>query len=609
MCGIIGYTGRGGAKKVLLHGLSALEYRGYDSAGIAVADRDGKIHCVKSRGRVSALAEKAQDAPDGTIGIGHTRWATHGAPTEANAHPHKSKNLTLVHNGILDNCTEVKKMLEEHGYTFESETDTECIAHLIDLEYSRIGTPEGAIYSAMEQMRGSYALGILFRDHPEVIYAVRHDSPLVLAVGDDGCYIASDVPAVLDYTRNILRPPQGQVCCVRRDGIYYVGRDGAMEREEPEIFTGTIGSATMDGYSSFMEKEIREQPKAIRHSTLSRTDKDGMPDFSSDGVPDSLWSEIDSIAVVGCGSATHAALLGRFWIESLADIPVTVNTASEYRYSPPAMHGRTLVIPISQSGETADTLAALRLAKKNGHRSLAIVNAVGSSVAVESDYVLYQGAGPEIAVATTKGYTTQSVILAMVAIKLALVRGKIDRSRAASLMHSLSDEIPQAIETIIADTDKIRGIAELMRGQDDVYFIGRGPDFPACTECSLKLKEISYIHSEAYAAGELKHGTLSLIEEGTVLTALATDPLYHDKTAGNIAEVRARGGIAVLLCTPDFPNAEEVSDTVFTLPPLPREFACIAAVVASQLIALSTAQMRGCDVDHPRNLAKSVTVE
>lgn len=609
MCGIIGYTGSGGAKDVLLHGLAALEYRGYDSAGIAIADKDGAVHCIKSRGRVSSLAEKAEGAPDGTFGIGHTRWATHGAPTEINAHPHRSKNLTLVHNGILDNCTEIRKMLADHGYTFESETDTECIAHLIDLEYTRTGTPEGAIYSAMEQMRGSYALGILFCDYPEMIYAVRHDSPLVLAVGDDGCYIASDVPAVLDYTRNILRPPQGQVCCVRRDGIFFVERDGTMVREEAEPFTGTIGAATMDGYSSFMEKEICEQPQAIRHAVLSRTGPDGLPDFSSDGIPDTLWSETDSIAIVGCGSATHAALLGRHLIESLAGIPVTVNTASEYRYAPPAMHGRTLVIPISQSGETADTLAALRLAKKNGFGSLAIVNAVASSVAVESDYVLYQGAGPEIAVATTKGYTTQAVILAVVAIKLALMRGRLDPARASYLMRALSEELPRAIETVIADKDGISAIAELLRDREDVYFIGRGPDFPACTECSLKLKEISYIHSEAYAAGELKHGTLSLIEQGTPLIALATDALYHDKTAGNIAEVRARGGRTVLLCTPDFPNAQDVADTVFTLPSLPQEFACIAAVAASQLFALRCAQMRGCDVDHPRNLAKSVTVE
>ncbi len=609
MCGIIGYTGAKSAKNVLLHGLSALEYRGYDSAGIALTEPGGEVRCVKSTGRVAALAEKAGTIPDSSCGIGHTRWATHGAPTESNAHPHASHTLTLVHNGILDNFAQTKRQLLGEGYTFASETDTECIAHLIDREYRRLGKPEAAIYEACEQMRGSYALAILFHDIPDVIYAVRHDSPLVLAVGDGECFIASDAPAVLDYTRSMLRPPQGQVCRIEHGGIYYIDRDGNAERRQPETFSASIGTVGTDGYDSYMEKEINEQPNAIRRCAGARLGADGLPDFSADGIPDTVWCEPDGIEIVACGSATHAALLGRFWIEELAGIPVTVNTASEYRYRPPAMNGHTLVIPISQSGETADTLAALRLAKKNGKRTLAIVNAVGSTAAVEADYVLYQCAGPEIAVATTKGYTTQAVLLAMTAIKLGVLRGRLGTERGRALASALVSDLPHAIESILSRDSELSEIARLLRDQGDAYFIGRGPDFPACTECSLKLKEISYIHSEAYAAGELKHGTLSLIERGTILAALATDPLYHAKTAGNIAEVRARGGYTVLFCTPDFENASDTADTVFTLPPLPPELACISAVTAVQLIALRTAQLRGCDVDHPRNLAKSVTVE
>lgn len=609
MCGIIGYTGEMDTKQVLLQGLCALEYRGYDSAGIALAEENGAVHCIRSAGRVAGLIEKAKDAPRGICGIGHTRWATHGAPTEKNAHPHVSASLTLVHNGILENAAGLGKMLREQGYRFRSETDTECIAHLIDLEYRYVGTPEGAIYAAMEHMRGSYALAILFHDHPGVIYAVRQDSPLVLAHEAGQSFVASDVPAVLAYTKNILRPPQGQVFVLQCDGIFSVNRAGEKAKQQTELFTGDIAAVSRDGYESFMEKEIAQQPQVTAQLVRRHLGANGVPDFSADGIADAFFDGLDGIELVGCGSATHAALLGRVWLESLAGIPVTVSTASEYRYRAPVMYGKTLVIPISQSGETADTLAALRLAKRSGKETLAIVNAVGSAVAAEADGVLYQGAGPEIAVATTKGYTTQAVLLALLAVKLGFLRGHLNGTRTAELTGALLRDLPAAMEALLGQKEQLSQIAALLRGQRDVYFIGRGADSCAAVECSLKLKEISYIHSEAYAAGELKHGTLSLIEQGTVLIALATDPLYYAKTSANIAEVRARGGMAVLLCAPDFENAEQAADKVFRLPPLRAEFASLCAVVAMQLIACETARQRGCDVDHPRNLAKSVTVE
>lgn len=609
MCGIIGYTGEMDTKQVLLQGLCALEYRGYDSAGIALAEENGAVHCIRSAGRVAGLIEKAKDAPRGICGIGHTRWATHGAPTEKNAHPHVSASLTLVHNGILENAAALGKMLREQGYRFRSETDTECIAHLIDLEYRYVGTPEGAIYAAMEHMRGSYALAILFHDHPGVIYAVRQDSPLVLAHEAGQSFVASDVPAVLAYTKNILRPPQGQVFVLQCDGIFSVNRAGEKAKQQTELFTGDIAAVSRDGYESFMEKEIAQQPQVTAQLVRRHLGANEVPDFSADGIADAFFDGLDGIELVGCGSATHAALLGRVWLESLAGIPVTVSTASEYRYRAPVMYGKTLVIPISQSGETADTLAALRLAKRSGKETLAIVNAVGSAVAAEADGVLYQGAGPEIAVATTKGYTTQAVLLALLAVKLGFLRGHLNGTRAAELTGALLQDLPAAMEALLGQKEQLSQIAALLRGQRDVYFIGRGADSCAAVECSLKLKEISYIHSEAYAAGELKHGTLSLIEQGTVLIALATDPLYYAKTAANIAEVRARGGMAVLLCVPDFENAEQTADKVFRLPPLCAEFASLCAVIAMQLIACETARQRGCDVDHPRNLAKSVTVE
>lgn len=610
VCGIIGYTGENNAEEILLQGLRALEYRGYDSAGTTVFDKSGKPVTVKCRGRVKNLAQKAAKKEiSGTCGIGHTRWATHGAPEEKNAHPHASRSLTLVHNGIIDNCVELKKELENDGYEFVSDTDTECAAHLIDREYRRISSPVKAIYSALDRLRGSYALAIIFYDRPDEIYAVRKDSPLIVAVNPDGGYVASDIPALLPHGRDFIRPKEGKVCVVRKTSAVTVDRDGTEYEETSERFDLDVSSAQKNGYPHFMLKEICEEPTAVANAVAPRINEKGLPDFSSDGIDEKMWKDTDCVSVISCGSATHAGLVGRYLIEKLSGVPTVVSVASEYRYDPPATFGKTLAVPISQSGETADTLAGLRLAKQNGEKTLAIVNAVGSAVAREADGVIYQNAGPEIAVATTKGYATQVALLALVAVKLALAKGRIDTDYASSFCSGLLHDIPKSVADVISRREEIHAIAEKIKSEKDVYFIGRGLDFYACSECSLKLKEISYIHSEAYAAGELKHGTLALIEQGTPVIALATDKKYYDKLAGNIREVRARGAYVVLVCRSDFENAEEYADAVFVLSDGSETLPALPAVVFSQLLAYETSLLLGRDVDRPRNLAKSVTVE
>ena len=610
MCGIIGYVGEKDAEKIVLEGLHALEYRGYDSAGLAVRGERGNIVTLRCAGRVSQLEKKANaQFLSGHEGIGHTRWATHGAPTEENAHPHRSASLCLVHNGIIDNCFPLRRALEDEGYFFRSETDTECLAHLMDRAHRKTHDPAKAIYTACDEVRGAYAVAVMFNDRPGEIWAIHHDSPLILAKAPDGCLLASDIPALLPHTRHIVRPPEDTVIRITAERMDYIARDGGVTPAVTEYFDAEVGTAGKDGYEHFMLKEIYEQPDVIRHTALRRMGADGLPDFSADGIEKSLWESVSAIEIVACGSATHAGLLGRTLIETLAGVPVSVNTASEYRYDPPAVLTPPLLIPISQSGETADTLAALRLARKRGQKSAAIVNVVGSAVAREADYVMYTGAGPEIAVATTKGYTSQVVLLAMIGIDLALSRGKIDAETARTLCRSLTVDLPRAVREILARWDEIRALAQVLRDADDVYFIGRGQDACAGVEASLKLKEISYIHSESYPAGELKHGTLSLIEPGTPVIALATGERYFDKMAGNIREVRARGGYVILLCTESFPDAPLLSDRMFCLPSFGGLAAALLPVIVSQLLAYETALLRGCDVDHPRNLAKSVTVE
>ncbi len=610
MCGIIGYAGSRKAKKILLDGLASLEYRGYDSAGIALCAADGSLRTIKCSGRVSELAKKADSTDfDANLGIGHTRWATHGGPTEANAHPHASKRCVIVHNGIIDNCLELRDELAAQGYTFVSDTDTEAAAHLIDREYTALGDPAKALYSAARYLCGSYAIAVIFPERSGEIWAIRRDNPLIAATSPDGAFLASDIPALLSHTRMIYRPKENEVICINESGITKHSADGAVETIIPEETELGVSAADKDGYDHFMLKEIHEQPDAIRRAASHRINSEMLPDFSTDGISEEFWTSFDSISIIACGSATHAGLVGRYVIEKLSGVPVTVNTASEYRYDPPAIVGKTLALAISQSGETADTLAGLRLAKSQSHPSAAIINAVGSAIAREADCVIYTGAGPEIAVATTKGYATQVAVLCMMGIKLGLVKGKLSKDEAARLCRELSRDIPAAVSEIIGRRDEIRELAIPSKDAQDLYFIGRGPDFPAATECSLKLKEISYVHSEAYAAGELKHGTLSLVEVNTPVVALANDSRYFDKMAGNIREVRARGGRVTLICTDDFPHPDEYGDSIFVLPKTEPLFSPLVSVAACQILSYEIALLRGCDVDHPRNLAKSVTVE
>ncbi len=610
MCGIIGYTGKKQAAKILLDGLCALEYRGYDSAGITVMTDDG-ARTVKRAGRVAELmgAVDALGGISGTCGIGHTRWATHGKPSEANAHPHSSGSLVLVHNGIIENYLELRNELITRGYVFESDTDTECAAHLIDLCYRKSGDPIAAMRSAASRLVGSYAFGIIFRDRPDEIYAMRRDSPLIVAHTADGSYIASDIPALLPHTSRLIRLGEGEMARLSADGTDFFSADGSRIQKNADTVDWTPDAADKEGYEHFMLKEICEQPEVIRRAAVRRIGDDGLPDLSADGIDDTLLLSADSLSIIGCGSAMHAGLIGRILAERLAGIPVTVDLASEYRYTPPVTAGHTLVIPISQSGETSDTLQALRLAGRNGLTSIGIINVIGSAIARESDAVMYTGAGPEIAVATTKGYASQVTALTMLALKLGCLRGRTESSEARRLCREMSDTLPQNIAGIITRRDEIRGLAKKIYTRNDLFYIGRGQDFAAAAECSLKLKEISYVHSEAYAAGELKHGTLSLVTDGTPVIAIATDPHYYDKMTGNIREVRSRGGYVILVSAPDFASPEEYADDVFVLPAVSPVISALESVVFSQLLAYEVAVLRGCDVDHPRNLAKSVTVE
>lgn len=610
MCGIIGYTGSNRATDILLSGLHALEYRGYDSAGIAVA-KDHTISLIRSSGRVRDLEEKVKCGyeSDGTCGIGHTRWATHGMPTERNAHPHAAKHLLLVHNGIIDNYLEIKTRLIKSGIVFESETDTECIAHLISSYYEVHHDPLRAIREATSELAGSFALGILFRDFPNRLYATRKDSPLICAVNTDGSYLASDVPAILPYSKSIYRLGEREIAELTGQKITFYSPDGEKIEKASSIIEWTFDAARKDGYSFFMEKEIREESEAVRRVVTRRLAENGLPSFSQDAIPADFFADIDAISIIGCGSAMHAGLVGRGILEAICKIPVTVDLASEYRYKPPVTRGKTLAVLISQSGETADTLAAMRLAKANGLSTLGIINVVGSAIAREADHVLYTGAGPEIAVATTKGYTTQVAMLVILALGIAAARKTAETKEIRALLRAIAEDVPRGIAAVIENDERIRQLAGKIESAEHLFYIGRGTDHHAAIECSLKLKEISYIHSEAYAAGELKHGTLSLVTDGTPVIALATDPAYYDKMAGNMKEVRARGGYVILVCPDEFAGASEYADEVFRIPAVSPYLAPFFTVVFAQLLAFHAAIGRGCDVDHPRNLAKSVTVE
>ncbi|PWL71032.1 MAG: glutamine--fructose-6-phosphate transaminase (isomerizing) [Clostridiales bacterium] len=606
MCGIVGYAGAKNAAEVLIDGLRHLEYRGYDSAGIAVFEKDG-IHVVKSKGRLDDLEAKMQQGgcPKGTTGIGHTRWATHGEPSDINSHPHGNKVVSIVHNGIIENYMEIKAFLEEKGYIFESETDTETIAKLLDYYYK--GDPTDAIRSVLAKIHGSYALGIIFRDFPEKIFATRKDSPLIAGIGEGENFIASDVPAILKYTRNYYLLEQDEIVELTKDYVKVTDVNGDEIHKELMTATWDVEAAEKGGFPHFMIKEIHEQPSAITN-TLSPRIVNGLPQFGLPNLTDELLASFKNIHVVACGTAMHAGMIGKYLTERLARIPVNVDIASEFRYRDPILGKDDLVIIISQSGETADTLAALRLAKKRGAYTLAVVNVVGSSIAREADGVIYTWAGPEIAVASTKAYSVQVAIMYLIAFKLGLVKGTLTAEQVKKYCRILL-QIPGSIKAMLDDTSNCQYFASKFQNAHSLFYIGRGLDYALSMEGSLKLKEISYIHSESYAAGELKHGTISLITDDVPVVAVATQSQLYEKTISNIKEVNARGAKVLLICKEGAEVGGDVTDFLLRVPAYDDIFMPLVTIVPLQLFAYYTAVLRGCDVDKPRNLAKSVTVE
>ncbi len=612
MCGIVGYVGTEQAAPILLAGLSKLEYRGYDSAGIAIRNEDtGDITVVKAKGRLKILSEKTNEghAVPGTCGIGHTRWATHGEPSVNNAHPHctDDKSVVLVHNGIIENYQELKDKLIKSGYAFYSQTDTEIAVKLVDYYYRKTGTPLEAISRAMLRIRGSYAFGIMFHDHPGKIFAARKDSPLIIGKSQTGCLIASDVPAILDKTRNVYYIGNHEIAELSQDEIHFYNIDREEIQKEQVEIKWDAESAEKGGYEHFMLKEIHEQPRAVR-DTIGAYVKDGKIDLSETGLTDEKLQEIERIYIVACGSAYHVGMVGKYVIEELADIPVEVDLASEFRYRNPKLVKNSLVVIVSQSGETADSLAALRLAKERKIPVLGIVNVVGSSIARESDYILYTYAGPEISVATTKAYSTQLIAMYLLAIQAAKVKDVISEERYAALIEELGT-LPEKIQKTLDDKERIQWFASKYANAKDVFFIGRGIDYAISMEGSLKMKEISYIHSEAYAAGELKHGTISLIEDGILVVGVATQAALFEKTISNMVEVKSRGAYLMGLTTYGNYNIEDTADFAVYVPQTESFFATSLAIVPLQLMGYYVSVAKGLDVDKPRNLAKSVTVE
>ena len=612
MCGIVGFTGVQQAAPILLDGLSKLEYRGYDSAGIAVRNGENETEIVKAKGRLKDLAEKTDNgaAVLGSCGIGHTRWATHGEPSESNAHPHKSDdgNVVAVHNGIIENYLELKEKLTRKGYVFYSETDTEVAVKLIDYYYKKYeGTPIDAINHAMVRIRGSYALAVMFKDYPEEIYVSRKDSPMILGIEDGESYIASDVPAILKYTRNVYYIGNMELACVRKGEITFYNLDGEEIEKELKTIEWDAEAAEKAGFEHFMMKEIHEQPKVVG-DTLNSVLKDGQFDLSSVGLSEEEIKDISQIYIVACGSAYHVGIAAQYVIEDLAKIPVRVELGSEFRYRNPLLDPKGLVIVISQSGETADSLAALRESKEKGVRTMAIVNVVGSSIAREADSVFYTLAGPEIAVATTKAYSTQLMATYVLALQFAKVRGEISDETYKNMIAELQT-IPDKIAKILEDKERIQWFASKQANAHDVFFVGRGIDYAICMEGSLKMKEISYIHSEAYAAGELKHGTISLIEDDILVVGVLTQPDLYEKTISNMVECRSRGAYLMGLTTFGQYNIEDSTDFAVYIPKIDPHFATSLAVIPLQLLGYYISVAKGLDVDKPRNLAKSVTVE
>ncbi len=612
MCGIVGYTGKQQAAPVLLEGLSKLEYRGYDSAGIAVRDGEKDVRVVKARGRLSVLEEKTDGGRTvpGNCGIGHTRWATHGEPSENNAHPHVSEDSSVVavHNGIIENYQELKEKLLRNGYTFYSDTDTEVAVKLIDYYYKKYKVgPIDAIAKCMVRMRGSYALAVMFRDYPGEIYAARKESPMILGLGDGENFIASDVPAILKHTRRVIYVGNLEMARITPEKAEIIDLNGDVIEKEVTEITWDAEAAEKGGFEHFMMKEIYEEPRAIE-DTLHSAIKEGTIDISGTGLTEEEMKSFSSVWIVGCGSAYHVGMVAQYVLEDLAKIPVRVELASEFRYRQPLLAKDALVVIISQSGETADSLAALREAKRQGVKVLGIVNVVGSAIAREADYVFYTLAGPEIAVATTKAYSAQLIGCDLLAVALGRARGVLEEEKIKELLSDLLS-LPGKVERIIEDKERIQWFANKFANINDVFFLGRGLDYAACMEGSLKMKEISYIHSEAYAAGELKHGTISLVEKGTMIIGVATQKRIFEKTISNMVEVKTRGAYLCGITSAGNYSMEDTADFVLYVPKSDEHFSATLTVIPLQLLAYYVAVNRGIDVDKPRNLAKSVTVE
>ena len=606
MCGIVGYVGKRSAQDVLLDGLEKLEYRGYDSAGVALA-LDGGIRVVKSKGRLTQLRQKlaAQALAQSFCGIGHTRWATHGEPSDVNSHPHSTPRVSIVHNGIIENYGILKERLIAKGYTFESETDTEVLVKLIDSCYT--GDPLRALQEALAKVRGSYALAVLFRDRPDTIFAVKRESPLIVGWGEGENFVASDIPALLKYTRRYSVLEEGDMAVCTAEGICFYNEFAEPVQRPVLTADWDMEAAEKGGYPHFMLKEINEQPTAIT-ATVSPRVEEGMPDLRIPQLTDEVLRSIGTVHLVGCGTAMHAGMVGKAAIETLARVPAEVDIASEFRYRDPILNPNDLVIIISQSGETSDTMAALKLAKSRGVPVLAIVNVVGSSIARAADYVLYTYAGPEIAVASTKAYMVQLCVLYLFALRLAYARGRLSEAETRRYTAQLL-RAPEVVRARLADCEQIKYLASRYMNTQSCFFIGRGFDYSLSLEGSLKLKEISYVHSDAYAAGELKHGTISLITDGVPVIALATQKQVYEKTISNAKETRSRGARVLLFTTKDAVVPEGVADAVIRLDEYEDLLMPLQLIVPLQLFAYYMAVLRGCDVDKPRNLAKSVTVE
>lgn len=608
MCGIVGYLGPKNASEVIVDGLSKLEYRGYDSAGVAVCN-DGELEIRKFKGRLAVLAEDIEkNEMKGNLGIGHTRWATHGEPSDVNSHPHfnMDKTIAVVHNGIIENYMELKEELKEDGVEFRSETDTEVIAHLVDKYYE--GNLLDAVYKTVARLRGAYALGVICKDNKDELVAVRKDSPLVAGVGEGENFIASDIPALLKYTRKVYFLENGEVVHIKGDELKIYDADRNPVEKEIYDVKWDIEAASKGGYDCFMLKEINEQPEGVKNTLERRIDENGNIVLDGIHLTKEDLDNINRIYIVACGTAYHAGLLGKNALEKYLKVPVITDIASEFRYSDNFVDEHSLVILVSQSGETADTLAVLRDSKAKGAKILAITNVVGSSISREADEVFYTWAGPEIAVASTKAYTTQITSLYMIALNFALEKGTINREEYLSTIEKMK-ELPEKIQKVLDNQDKIKETAEKIVSKEHVFFLGRGVDYSLAMEGSLKLKEVSYIHSEAFAAGELKHGTIALIEEGTPVISVATQENLFEKMVSNMQEVKARGAFVASIAQEHNTSVEKVSDEVIYIPNCDDMLVPIVAVVPMQLLAYYVSTMKGLDVDKPRNLAKSVTVE